>query len=353
MRRATDAVTDAKSGIMTQLTDADSVLNELYGHIIDDATLKGIQVPMTGPQVKSMVSLNTLGATNQIIAGSKEFAQLQALVNKLTQSGSLSPREVLSLKDLARDLGSKFKDPQIQGIAKQIAGDVNEALSAVVPGFKEVNQHLGGFREAVLDPLVEKRYSSIAAGKRENTLGKKLDGLLDNLRIDNENAIPANQKLDIIMEKLNDYEKANPGALEYLGIGSPQELAQKISDSSDVYNLVHKILGGGKVLGGSSTVKGNIVSQLSGYGTGKLFGTAQIAGATTRKLGHVFNLPAEKVGEMGYKLAGSNNQMAQNVGKYLMDAVQNNDTYKKNAALFIINQNPALKEILGFRENEE
>jgi hypothetical protein len=349
MKNAEEVISSNRSKVLNPIMNADEYFGETFGQVVEDATKKGVTVPINSTTNELLVGFNSLGANSQLIAADPDYRTLQKLVDRVINlKQSLTPREALELRDLAQTVGGKLDIPGAQKLTTKLYQSVTDDIAQAVPGFKEANGLIAGFRDAVPDELLlGKRLDSIH-GDRENTLGKKVDTLLGGYRSGEKGALPSRETVSAIKEKLTALEAKSPGILEASGIGSVDDFVKNISEGSDQYNLVNKLLGGQGLFGQPSGLKNNAISELTAYGAGKIYGTSQLAGGLTRKANNMFNAPLDEVGQFAGKLSSSQNPMAQNVGKYLTDAVANKDDFKKNSALFIINQNPSLKAILGF-----
>lgn len=353
VERATLEKATLRDTLADKLVGADDQIGAIYGQVLDAATEQGVQIPLTSASIKGLSAVNQLAAGNQVIASTPSFAKLQALVNKVSNLGTLSPREAVDLKDLVREVSESLDSPATQKYANALLADIKEALNQNVSGFKEVNGLMANYRGGVLDKITDRPYNSIAAGKEQKVVGGKLQEVLGKYNTADDYSTAAREKVNAVEGGINALEKQSPGIAEELGLGSGQAIKDDVATGSDMYDFIHKMLGNYGHTGGKSAVGANILSQGASYGVGKLYGTAQLAGGVAKKVGHMFNLPVEQVNNYATKLSQSQNPMAQGVGKYLSDAIANKDDFKKNSALFIINQNPALKELLGFGEEEQ
>lgn len=350
-----------KDAFGQKILGADTMLSDEYGQVLKDATAAGVKIPMQQPTITSVQSINNLMANDQVLSKLPEAAELNKIIGTFMTGTDLSPQEAVALKSFLKDKVETLEIPNIRRITQQIINDIDNGLKTMSGGFgakfEKANQLIAGYRGAVTDPLLGGKLSDVPHNLRSEKITEAGADILGKVGLPGTVGLSSRAQLNQVYTKLQDLETKNPGLLNRLGIGSVDDLKTQIQTDSDTFALVRQILGHEPQAHPGSVLKSNLALTGATTGIGRIMGGVQGVGRIARKAGQLYDIPFEEVSTLGNNLLNSNNKQAQNVGQYLIDAAQNQDVFKKNSALFIINQNPALRDLvsglLGGSSSEE
>lgn len=357
--------------VLDVLNSADEKLGQEVGESLQKATDRGTLVNIS-PDIQA--------AFDRVTELSTMFPQLgktrksQDAYSKILQGkNKFTPIEI---KNLIDDLDSSigiFKSATNKGPADvatlneliQFRKGISDSLKKNVTEYRDAAQRFEGFRN-VLEQIVsgskpaditEKFYGNL--NNQQDKLYTNILDIIQNVQETSASAQPSRTAFSNFMESLNKFEQANPDKINQI-LPSSQQLRNFILDASD-----------DSVLRGASrnvTQSRGVLPDLKEAFIGKLPITgAYLAGKTAKKLKTfpqkpivnksiqfskaIYNAPAQSLSNVASKLEASG--QFQNLGKALRESIESGDTYKKNAALFTIMQNPNAKALISADDLEE
>jgi len=357
--------------VLDVLNSADEKLGQEVGESLQKATDRGTLVNIS-PDIQA--------AFDRVTELSTMFPQLgktrksQDAYSKILQGkNKFTPIEI---KNLIDDLDSSigiFKSATNKGPADvatlneliQFRKGISDSLKKNVTEYRDAAQRFEGFRN-VLEQIVsgskpaditEKFYGNL--NNQQDKLYTNILDIIQNVQETSASAQPSRTAFSNFMESLNKFEQANPDKINQI-LPSSQQLRNFILDASD-----------DSVLRGASrnvTQSRGVLPDLKEAFIGKLPITgAYLAGKTAKKLKTfpqkpivnksiqfskaIYNAPAQSLSNVASRLEASG--QFQNLGKALRESIESGDTYKKNAALFTIMQNPNAKALISADDLEE
>ncbi len=267
-------------------------------------------------------------------------------------------------KDI-QEFADKLGNSDLQAIANDFSDNTMKAIAIAVPDFQPKMQNWKALREAGRETLQARGQNpEFRAGwigdMKEGKLRTADDvkNLLDNLQRPGYSSIEQARTLKYLGDNLSAAEQAHPGTMKRLGYETVDDLVKNIKDKADELAIGHSILGTGSEKSGGMDALVNIAWKAISLGgsptaRGTLFSVGQKIGKYGTKMQNLFKLPTEGHQAIAEQLMNSESAIAQQYGKNLSDAIQNGNLGQKNAALFVIQQNPELRQVITGDEDNE
>lgn len=357
--------------VLDILNSADEKLGQEVGESLQKATDRGTLVNIS-PDIQAAFDRVTELSTMFPQLGKKRKSQ-DAYSKILQGKNKFTPIEI---KNLIDDLDSSigiFKSATNKGPADvatlneliQFRKDISDSLKKNVTEYRDSAQRFEQFRN-VLEQIVsgskpaditEKFYGNL--NNQQDKLYTNILDIIQNVQESSDSAQSSRTAFSNFMESLNKFEQSNPGKINQI-LPSSQQLRKFILDASD-----------DSVLRGSSRnimQSRGVMPDLKEVFIGKVPITgAYYAGKTAKKIKSlsktpfvsksvqfskaIYNAPAQSLSNVASRLEASG--QFQNLGKALRESIESGDTYKKNAALFTIMQNPNAKALISADDLEE
>jgi hypothetical protein len=354
----------AVGGVLDVLNSADEKLGKEVGDSLKKATQRGALIDIS-PDIQD-ASKRILDLSNQFPSLGQTRKSASSYDKILNGTSQLTPIE---LKNLIDDIDTSiniFKsstnlNPQetaTLGELFKFRSSISGSLKKNVPEYRDAAQRFEGFRN-VLEQVVsgskpadvtEKFYGNLR--NQQDKLYTNILDMVENVQNTSESAQSSRTAFSNFMEALNKFEQSNPNKAKQLF--DSQGLRKFILDASD-----------DSVLRGSSRnvmqARG-IMPDLKEAFIGKLPITGSyLAGKTVKKAAgltqkplvkgtvdlakRIYNAPAQSLSNVASRLESTGE--FQNLGRALRESIESGNTYKKNAALFTIMQNPNARVLIG------
>lgn len=360
----------AVNSVLDILNSADEKLGQEVGDSLVKATNKGSLININ-PEIES--AFNRISELSKVIPQLGKSRKSQDAYAKILQGkNNFSPVE---LKNLIDDIDSSIgifkaatnKGPQDVSTLNeliQFRKNISDTLKKSVPEYRDSAQRFEQFRN-VLEQIIsgakpaditEKFYGNLE--NQQDKLYTKLLDIIENVQSTSRSNQSSRTAFSNFMESLGRFEQSNPSKAKQLF--DSQGLRKFILDASDDSN----------VRGGSRNVMESrgVIPDLKEAFIGKLPITGAYLAGKTNKIAaglaqkplikntidlskRIYNAPAQSLSNVASRLEASQN--FSNLGKALRESIESGDTYKKNAALFTIMQNPNAKALINSDDLEE
>jgi hypothetical protein len=345
--------TKRAEGTIKVIKDADLKLGKAVGSALDNskATIKADDL-YGNFEADLMTKAQQLGAMESD-AHMRRF--LQNLGGR--DFNSMNPREAKNaIEDMSnmieRISSYKLPSPELEEFASSLRGfrrNLDKRLKDTIPEYQQAADNLYQFRKTYLEQPLAGRfkaddifYANLKKGDQKVTEAYEDLGKFSTSEGSGSEPIRASYaKLGETIKKFEQGEAAKgmaPGST--LGV-TGEDFLKQIRDNADdaavrrAVQRTQEAQGGGKIF-----LKDAL--QAGSTGRGALTSAAYYAGKASKPLVRtgksLYNLPENKLIEVASKLEQVPGAAA--YGKALREAIQNGDTYKRNAALFTIMQNP-------------
>lgn len=366
-------------GLSNKLVQLRNNLSERIGDVLGKH-----KEPLVGVQSLlelSELELAKLGNTQRTLLTSREYDRLNAIIQqtrnvtkqtKKPGSGTqVSAKEAFDLRDKLLGFINSSQEGDVNQIAKNLVTSIEQELDKV-PGFTKALTDLKTIPTQLGEQFLGDTFQNVGFKQSEAGLVKKLG---DSLTSSIESAASAGSSTVAASERkaLTDFfnnlrtlNQKEPELLSKLGFESIDQLEKSVKNIGDLRE-VNRIIAGKThhaVSGAEALVKQP--ARLIGLGSTTLSGIGlNLANRAGRVVGAVSNnpvtnfsrklvqLPTQSLNSIAEQLQASPQTKA--IGDKLISAIQNNDTTAKNAALFVIMQNPNLrdsvKSLLGMDED--
>lgn len=354
---------------LDRIMKADKELGAAVGNSLDEATNAGVRI------VVSDELGNSARAVQQFAQQNPELFDEPKIINTINKifpgSSNLTPTEARgALAEIEKLEGYLKRDPSPQiaklgETAQQVRAALSNELKKQVPQYRNASQRFAEFRDAFADKI-ELGNTSNKYGDAFGSMADRAPKLQKNLRkIITDSARPggsqeAGSTLADLITNTKSLEASEakriadgvvkPGedVFSKMGLGKPSQFADEIQKEALKSSAMRQSQAVAlDETGGAAAVKG--LSGLALAGRAKLTTGANFAGRAVRQtkaLGKaIYGYGPEQLGALSQDLM--NRPGGRKMGEALNNAVQSNDTAKKNAILFSILQNPDLRIQLG------
>jgi hypothetical protein len=391
-----------KTGIVDDLTDKFLNASKSVGTKLQNAykaaESSGIKIPINQGMSDSADALQIYAKNSPFITEMMERnPQYRKTLNTIfnIKSTQLSPVQARVLKDEVFNISERLKDPQLKAIVSDFGKSIKEAADTATPEIKKLSDQwyeLNKFGSETIglkgaNPNALSGYESIDKIK----LQEDIKDLLDVVSTPGVKKSQVNYILDHLRTNLAKVDAEHPGTLKELGFDSIKDIENTFKQKADLFameNVLHGGSGVGEVISSSplKAVAQGVESPVLTKGTYKLADLAgtgvnyasKLPGVKLAKSGvdlakgasdsgvksikRVYNqlntASNEELGNIANSLINSGDPKAASLGKYLMNSVENKSSSAKNAAIFVIQGDPKMRQLLrdlipGDDENEQ
>jgi hypothetical protein len=360
----------AVNSVLDVLNSADQKLGQEVGDSLVKATEKGSLININ-PEIES--AFNRISELSKVIPQLGKNRKSQDAYAKILQGkNNFSPVE---LKNLIDDIDSSIgifkaatnKGPQEVSTLNeliQFRKNISDTLKKSVPEYRDSAQKFEQFRN-VLEQIVsgdkpaditEKFYGNLK--NQQDKLYTNILDMVEKVQSTSASAQPARTAFSNLMESLGRFEQANPSkAKELFDSQGLRKFILNASDDSVLRSSARNVMESRGVMPdlkeafiGKLPITG---AYLAGKTTKKAAGLAQkpLVKGTVNLSKRIYNAPAQSLSNVASKLEATGK--FKNLGKALRESIESGDTYKKNAALFTIMQNPNAKALISSDDLEE
>lgn len=357
-RQQTQDITE----IVNKFKSARDKIGQEIGALVDDASDSGVKVNIKPEYDQIVEDLRQALEKNKLIFGTAEADKILNQLKRVTNA-ELTPSEAKTLKNQIYDMVGGIETPELRNPLTRFQKAIDESLNEAVPGLQELNTKYSTFLSSGPEMLLTKGQPSEFVHKFLSSL-KEPDAkiaeatteLLSSLSVPGVKKQESRRIYTELIDKLGEFEKANPGLLTKLGIGKPEEFAQEILDKADKFAVFRQVLGyepHGSPLG---NMRDAMATSSSGTGRGKLIGAANLLGRAESAIGKsgpaklsrsIYQAGNDQLNGIADKLQSSGIPGLESLGVALRKGLENKNAAMKNAALFTILQNPEARLLIS------
>jgi hypothetical protein len=363
--------TERAKSLMDEILQADKKLGQDVGSSLEQATKKGITVDAYPILQKSLKSLNM---SYDLIEEMGENPRGRYILDKIADSTdkTMTPNEAKQLLEDVDAYISKFgsvkpgTETSIEGaIARNLRSfrsNLSNKLKDIIPEYKQATERFSQFRQFIPESIIAGDLPSDVADVYMGDLRNPEKQLLTKLRTivkgstqTGTSSAPIKEAYVNAIRGMRKFEQAEAarGITEPL-LKSADEYAQQIKQYADDAAVRRQManveeMGSiqktapGMVMDTGSTVRSKLLTGANIYGRGK-----RTAREVSQKL---YTAPREQLDSLANKL--SSVPGLGSLGRALKEGVESNDSFKKNAALFSIMQNPSAKLLIDSEDEWE
>lgn len=363
--------TERAKSLMDEILQADKKLGQDVGSSLEEATKKGVTVDAYPILQKSLKSLNM---SYDLIEEMGENPRGRYILNKIADSTdkTMTPNEAKQLLEDVDAYISKFgsvkpgTETSIEGaIARNLRSfrsNLSNKLKDIIPEYKQATERFSQFRQFIPESIIAGDLPSDVADVYMGDLRNPEKQLLTKLRTivkgstqTGTSSAPIKEAYVNAIRGMRKFEQAEAarGITEPL-LKSADEYAQQIKQYADDAAVRRQManveeMGSiqktapGMVMDTGSTVRSKLLTGANIYGRGK-----RTAREVSQKL---YTAPREQLDSLANKL--SSVPGLGSLGRALKEGVESNDSFKKNAALFSIMQNPSAKLLIDSEDEWE
>lgn len=363
--------TERAQSLMGEILQADKKLGQDVGTSLQKATEKGVVVDAYPILQKSLKSLNM---SYDLIEEMGENPRGRYILNKIADSTdkTLTPTEAKQLLDDVDAFISKFgsikpgTETSVEGSVarnlKAFRSNLSNKLKDIIPEYKQATERFSQFRQFVPESIIAGDLPSDVADVYMGDLRNPQKQLLTKLRAivkgstqTGTSSAPVKEAYVNAIRGMRKFEQAEAarGIKEPL-MRSADEYAQQIKQFADDAAVRRQMANVEEMasiqknipavlMDTGSTVRSKLLTGANIYGRGK---------KTARELSQkLYTAPREQLDTLANKL--SSVPGLGSLGRALKEGVESNDSFKKNAALFSIMQNPSAKLLIDSEDEWE
>lgn len=353
-------VKDTRSSILS----ADELLGLEQGEALAAATREGTKINVLDSAKQASEELKQLigapaTAGGPAVQGSQEFLHASGATTKFIDSlqkftqGELSPEAAWELRNQVIEMAKKDTLPTgMKEILTNLQHGIKQSLDESIPEFKAASKLTADFKAAVIDPLTGKGFSdkkgylaNMTPRAKDSKVTSSIKDIIKQTRKPGTMGEEAQDKLTMVLDNLTELEKNNPGTIERLGLGSVDDLERNILNKADEMAIKHQVVGYDPQSSPSTNIWSLLTMGGAATGRGVVIAGANQAGRLVNKAGPtlakiskaIYSAPEKSLYGVANGLKGSG---FEHLGGALEKALNEKNTYLKNAALFSILQNP-------------
>lgn len=353
----------------------DSVLNKFYnarktmGENLDKAYQAaenaGTKVNINDP-LKQAASDFQAYAQHTPAANIQNQPEYRKMLDRIfmVKDGNLSP---IQAKNLAQEIGAeadKLKNDEISRIAKRFSDSVRGNLDQAVPDAAGLSKQFYEFNKYGLETLADKGKINprdipgfTPADKVDSRQG--LQWMLKRITSPGASQEEVSNALHYMKKNLTALEAEQPGVFKALGIENADQLEEMLRDKSQVYSIANVLQGRSgvgepislnPVKALAQGLDSSILTKGLYKGTQVAAKAANVAEKALKKpldFGRALtSLPEDELMSVAETLLQDKSKSSQAMGNFLKNAAQNKDSVQRNAALFVIQQNPKYRNLI-------
>ena len=371
----------AAEGLLGRINEADEMLGKNVGQSIDDATARGVKIDITPELSKSAENLEKYFLKNPAI-DADQFASKTFQKIYTQPSYKFTPDQVRSLRDELDEVLSRLEGDTstIANAARKNVMDIKMGLMGKlkdqVPQYAEASKRFAEFRQLMPETVLGKGrpegLTGVQYGKLRNNETKlydQLKKLVQRSELPGSSTLPEKEIIGSLDESLGQLEKTE--AARKFSAQQKGEQYETIFDrmGKDRKQLLNEIKGEADKSAAVSqaiavdpqgSVTGKLISLLtvgqSSTGRGAGIVTANVAGRAAEKTGKQLSRLTRALSDSTDTGLSNIADSLENVpglsslGTSLKNAINEKNTAAKNAALFIIMQNPEARKFLSEEE---
>lgn len=315
--------------IADQLYGGKNKLGKTLEKTVQDATESGKTIEPSSELISNASDIGQVAADKPQLLGRQGTAELNNNLQKLA-AGQATPQEAYALRKQLKDIAQNPDVPfEIRSTFKRFNDSLATGIEDQVPGFKDALKDYKDY-STTLEKFPMKGLQKSEQSQYGNVDKDKFMDLM-NARIQEGGKLgTANKDIRSGFNAVTQGFEENPELAQKAGIdiNKIKQTVENQGDVSSVWQGIHGYephSGLGKHIGWLDT------------GMAKSYGISHLAGKGSALIGKMAKWPSDQILKAGIKLQGGK---AKFLGDALVEAVQNGDQVKKNAAIFAILQNP-------------
>lgn len=375
MGRAGEAVSEAEGALnqaaRQQTADISNITNQMKGAAdvlgkdirvaVDNATAQGVKVPVQGGMRVAISDLAQAMQNNKLAFGTRESDQVMAQLQKLG-AGSLTPSEARTLKTNLFNMVQGIEDPGIRKAVSRFYESVDQSLVQAVPELKQLNQRYSSFLSSGPEVLLAKGQPSEIVNKFLSSLtdpnakiAEAVQDMLASLTAPGVGKAASRRTYTELIDRLRQFEGQNPGTLQKIGIGTPEDFGKKLIDMADRFSIQRQALGYEPHGSPISSVERGLFG-LANTGRGAVVSGANLAGRAVQKAAKsgpakvsrdLYRAADDELKGLADALEQSGVPGVESLGIALRRGLDNKNQAAKNAALFTILQDPRARLLIS------
>jgi hypothetical protein len=357
-------LTESTSEFTTRLTEGQRQIGEEMSKALKEASAKGIKINIDEPLQTVADQLQSFGKLRPDVESLPAYKKLLEKVF-LLRNNKLSPEQAYKLSDeMYSFAGSLKSSPELMDVADSYAKGIRNLLKEQVPAFKYSSDQYKTFLSAGREALDSQGKPVQFREQWISDRGKNVERTYDQVRkmfvgMGQPGISTAGQAemAQNIVKEMGRAEQKFPGTLKKLGYDSLDEMKIDMQRKGDRSAIAQSILGqtpkGEGIQSVADLVFRTISLGASPTARGVAMSYAQRAGQAMNSL---YKASDDQLLNITKGLENSNNPQSKNIARTLSEAITNREPHRKNAALFLIQQNPQTRkevlEAMGIKDEE-
>lgn len=361
--------TERAQSLMGEILDTDKLLGRDVGRALENASKAGVRVDAYPVLAKSMKSLNV---AYDMLEEMQENPRGRYILNKIADSvdKTLDPLEAKSLLDDVDAFISKFtagRNPtevenaivrNLQAFRRNLSG----TLKQNIPQYKQAATRFEEFRRFVPESIIAgdmpQEVADVFMGDLKNPQAKllpRLKSIVKGATQEGGSASPMREAYVNAIRGMRKFEQAEAGrGVKSVLPKSADDYAKQIRDYADDAAVRRQMSNVEEMASIQRNAPAILMNTGSTWRAGALTG-ANIYGkakkGTADLAKKIYKAPKEQLLPLADRL--DSNGLG-TLGKALREAVENDDSFRRNAALFTILQNPSARLLItGQGEDDE
>jgi hypothetical protein len=343
----TDVAKRAENKVKEIYQPLKDVMKQIYDMrqgALNKATEAGERISVAGSLPYSLDEITT-ALKNSPAGLLPERSKVLEAVKFFTKEGKdLTPIEASELNSTINELSPKLYNTNIYPIIKELQTNLRSQFDKI-PGLERSNKLYNEFLNSTVDEVLSKGMSDISKtsygslSKPDATLYKKIEDLVKGVGEKELQAVGTKEKIG---KKLTEFAEKEPELLEKAKFPKPEEFTKRIEQAGaerEVYKAAQRkpeI----ELTKPVKSIAGFIKPEVVASKAGKMYQDLSKS---------LYDATPDALKDVSNKL--SQNEATRNVAESLLNAIDGNDSIKKNAAIFTILQSPSARKLLGMEES--
>lgn len=376
--------TNATKDLIDRVYNVDSKLGKAVGDSIEKATNDGIQIDLTKPMLNSVNTFKNLLDKDQTLLANPKAQKLYDTIFKMSEHGDvdvskLTPKEVQSLRNEVIEFADsiKLKNPDIASLGYEFQGQIGGLLKSSVPEYKIAAERFEQFRRLVPETIISGStpidISGVKLGSLKNDEAKLFSSaknMIQGARMPGTAAMESKETFKNFLNGLNEFSQNEaqrvklglikntdvPKLIDQTSGSQTQAMEKLIKEKADQSALLQQAWRVNPQESAGTSIKGSI------FGKGSVMNLANKYGLYKDTLLKPVKAPAELSKQLynssETQLKGLAQKMSEvpglgNLGKMLLEGIENKDKSGINAAIFSIMQNPQARILVNGDEESK
>lgn len=341
------------AGVADQLTGAETQLGQKIEEVITNAQAQGVVIDI-GEDIRNVAGdLQSLFLSDPRVAELTSTKKILREIFAPLDANQIDPQTAYNVRKRIMQEVQGVQDPVVKKAAIDLADQIKAQLEANVPGLAEATKQFTNFRRAGSETLMSKgmrpEVKDVWLGDKANPRAEvetAVQDFLSSYAMPGDKSQQARTMRDF-MDNLKTFDMENPGKLQELGFGDLSSFEKELVQKADEIAVGRQAMGYDPQSSNFSA-KGAIFGSTTGRG--KTLKVANVIGQaagseTAAKARNLFNAPENVLRGVGEKLEQIPG--VSKLGTALIEGLNNKNQSARNAALFVIMQNPDARQAIG------